>query len=241
MASRKQLVSTQLSTSSDHPRGIGVSHSFNDSSRTQSQRVPAPSKGRPSRKRSNSHDLCTRRAFEIHTYESLLQTLVSYEASHLARLSGEIERLLAEHYQAATLVPLAAQSQLRQHKHELDTVQHRLEEYSTSLQTLSEDDSDMTLMYLSLLRRRPELFGGGRRDEILRKHHEIEVTRTSHPLSLPRLLSPLTLPSQRIVEHFLNAFSSLRTQNRMLKTRIQNAEELVSKAVHSVRSGEPYP
>jgi hypothetical protein len=116
--------------------------------------------------------------FEVHVYETLFSSLTVFETESLVKLTKNIEAVLSTHYQTKSmLIPLEAQSSLRQLKHDLSTGLHRIDSYITTLNTLTEDDDDMALMYLTLLKKKPELFHfHEKREEIVRKHHEIEVS-----------------------------------------------------------------
>jgi hypothetical protein len=116
--------------------------------------------------------------FEVHVYETLFSSLTVFETESLVKLTKDIESVLSTHYQTKSmLIPLEAQSSLRHLKHDLSTGLHRIDSYITTLNTLTEDDDDMALMYLTLLKKKPELFHfHEKREEIVRKHHEIEVS-----------------------------------------------------------------
>jgi C4-dicarboxylate-specific signal transduction histidine kinase len=81
-----------------------------------------------------------------------------------------------------------------------------------ALQEITEDDEEMALMNLTLLRNKPKLYRFPLIPEIVSRHDEIE----------------------ELVESYLMDFASLESKIDYVRSQIQSSEELVSRLVFLV-------
>jgi hypothetical protein len=95
--------------------------------------------------------------FEVHAYEALLMTVSSLESQFLTFFSRRLENLLF-YYKHGTLVSMEIQSEVRTLKNELLMIDKRLNGCKQALQYVVEDDEEMALMNLSLLKKKPALY-----------------------------------------------------------------------------------
>ena len=95
--------------------------------------------------------------FETHVFDALLTTVKSVESQHLNRISTRMQILLS-HYKKATFIPLEVQSELRLLKNDLSQIVNRVGRALDALRLITEDDQDMALMNLTLLKQKPNLY-----------------------------------------------------------------------------------
>jgi hypothetical protein len=95
--------------------------------------------------------------FEVHAYEALLMTVSSLESQFLTFFSRRLENLLF-YYKHGTLVSMEIQSEVRTLKNELVMIDKRLNGCKQALQYVVEDDEEMALMNLCLLKKKPALY-----------------------------------------------------------------------------------
>lgn len=95
--------------------------------------------------------------FETHVFDALLTTVKSVESQHLNRISTRMQILLS-HYKKATFIPLHIQSELRLLKNDLSQIVNRVSRALDALRLIIEDDQDMALMNLTLLKQKPNLY-----------------------------------------------------------------------------------
>lgn len=95
--------------------------------------------------------------FELHAYEALLMTVKELESQQVKYLTNLVDSLLIT-YRSGTILPLHIQSNMRQAKNDLSMIRNRLLGCLQALRHLLEDDEEMALMNLSLLRKKPALY-----------------------------------------------------------------------------------
>ena len=109
------------------------------------------------RKNSNNSDITLLIPFEIHAYEALLMTVKELETQEFTFIHDQIQNALL-YFKDAALVPIQIQSQIRQLKNDLSIMMSRVQGSRQALQEITEDDEDMALMNLSLLKKKPKLY-----------------------------------------------------------------------------------
>jgi hypothetical protein len=114
--------------------------------------------------------------FEIHAYEALLMTVKALETQEYTFIHDKIQNALF-YFKDAALVPIKVQSQIRQLKNDLSIMMNRVHGSRQALQYITEDDEEMALMNLSLLKKKPKLYQYPLVPEILSRHDEIEVRK----------------------------------------------------------------
>jgi hypothetical protein len=95
--------------------------------------------------------------FEIHAYEALLMTVKALETQEYTFIHDKIQNAL-QYFKDAALVPIKVQSQIRQLKNDLSIMMNRVHGSRQALQYITEDDEEMALMNLSLLKKKPKLY-----------------------------------------------------------------------------------
>jgi hypothetical protein len=95
--------------------------------------------------------------FEVHAYEALLMTVKSLETQEFSFVNNQIQDALL-YFRNNSLIPLQVQSQIRQLKNDLSAMMSRVNNSRKALQFLTEDDEEMALMNLSLLKKKPKLY-----------------------------------------------------------------------------------
>lgn len=103
---------------------------------------------------------------------------------------------------------------MRSLKNDLSLMINRITSSRNALQALTEDDEEMALMNLSLLKRRPYLYRFPLVPEILSSHDEIE----------------------ELIESYLIDFNTLELKVGFIRSQIQSAEELVSLRLDTSRN-----
>jgi hypothetical protein len=95
--------------------------------------------------------------FELHAYEALLTTVKSVESQQLENLTDRVQNIL-HIYKTSTFIALEVQTNLKQYKNDLSQMLNRLEKILNALKNIVEDDQDMALMNLTLLKDKPSLY-----------------------------------------------------------------------------------
>ena len=102
-------------------------------------------------------------------------------------------------------MPVKVQEAMRSSKNDLSSMMNRVSASRKALQELTEDDEEMALMNLTVLKEDPSLYRFPLVPEILGRHDEIE----------------------ELTESYLFDFNTLEGKIALLKSNIQSAEELV--------------
>lgn len=129
----------------------------------------------PLRKNSKNNEMMYIIPFEIHAYEALLMTVKELETQEFTFIHDKIQNALL-YFKDAALVPIKIQSQIRQLKNDLSIMMNRVHGSRQALQYITEDDEEMALMNLTLLKKKPKLYRYPLIPEILTRHDEIEVS-----------------------------------------------------------------
>lgn len=96
-------------------------------------------------------------SFESHAYEALLTTVHALEAQQFARTSAAVQTLMRQ-CSRATMLPISVQERMRDVKNDLSLMRGRVGGSMHALRELTEEDQDMSLMQLSCLKHRPDLY-----------------------------------------------------------------------------------
>lgn len=151
--------------------------------------------------------------FEFHALEALLRTLKEWETVQYNAVNKTINQTLA-YFKMGSLIPVEIQEKMRMLKNELSLLMNRVSASRRVIQELTEDDEEMALMNLTVLRNKPTLY------------------------RLPLTMEILTLHdrTEELLENYLIDFTSLETKIVLTKSQIQNAEESVSLRLDTSRN-----
>eukprot|EP01038_Epipyxis_sp_PR26KG_P013410 gene13410-17982_t len=112
-------------------------------------------------------------AFELHAYETFLTTVKTLETQSFENIRSRTRDIL-NYWTKGTLLPIELQNDVRDLKKDLSIIKNRISNYRLTLQTLVEDDEDMALMNLTLLKDNPMLYKYPLVTEIRTKHDLVE-------------------------------------------------------------------
>lgn len=101
----------------------------------------------------NTQDL----PFEMHAIEALLTTVMALETQEFNRVNAQVQVILG-YFRSGSLLPIEVQEKMRNRKNELLVMQRRISSARNAVHELTEDDEDMALMSLSVLRAKPSLY-----------------------------------------------------------------------------------
>eukprot|EP01035_Chromulina_nebulosa_P027431 gene27431-36084_t len=147
-------------------------------------------------------------AFEARAYEALLITVRDLEIQTYEALENSIQMVLS-YFKKGSLLPIEIQEKMRTLKNELSVMLSRTVGSKNVLAAITEDEEEMALMNLTLLKRKYPLV-----PEIRATHDAME----------------------ELLEAYLIDFNSLETKMNNLKGQIQSAEELVSLRLDTSRN-----
>lgn len=135
------------------------------------------------------------------------------EMQEFTRIDRAIQDTLL-YFRTGSLIPVSVQEEMRGLKNDLSLMIARIVSCRQALQALTEDDEEMALMNLSLLRQKPHLYRLPLVSEILSRHDDIE----------------------ELIESYLIDFNALELKAGYIRSQIQSAEELVSLRLDTSRN-----
>jgi len=103
----------------------------------------------------NEHDV--RVPFEMHAYDAIFTTVKVLQSQQFDRIHRVAVELLA-YTKKGSLLPLELQERIRELKNVTAKMSGKLESYRRVLNELIENDQDMALMNLTMLRDNPTLY-----------------------------------------------------------------------------------
>lgn len=152
--------------------------------------------------------------FEVHAYDAMLTTVSSLLSREYTRFEREVDSVLTLFKQKGLILSVDAQENMRSLKNQASRMLTRLTSFRRALEDLVEDDEDMALMNLTLLKRRPRLYQYPLSSEVLGKHEEIE----------------------ELLENYLNDYNSIESKLLYQKQQMQSAEELLRIRLDTARN-----
>jgi len=152
--------------------------------------------------------------FEMHAYDTLLTTVASLQNQEYIRTNNEVQEILTQFQQKGCILSIDAQEKMRKLKNHVSHMTKRLNAFERALNDIVENDEDMALMNLSLLRNKPTMYKYPLTKELLGTHEEIE----------------------ELLENYLNDYKSVEAKLEYLKAQMQSAEELVSLRLDTARN-----
>jgi hypothetical protein len=157
--------------------------------------------------------------FEMRAYEAIFGTVVEILKQEEKNLREKIDQIVSI-LNKYSIVPVKVQDKVRQYKHEVAEKMQRVQAHLNVIQDVMDDDEQMALMNLSILREKPALYRPPLSSEIMGTHEEIEVPVSSLLLPLMTSSSRL-LGNARLVDHGLQRHphspESLSLQTRELR------------------------
>jgi len=152
--------------------------------------------------------------FEMHAYDTLLTTVASLQNQEYIRTNNEVQNILTQFQQKGCILSIDAQEKMRKLKNHVSHMTKRLNAFERALDDIVENDEDMALMNLSLLRNKPIMYKYPLSKDLLGTHEEIE----------------------ELLENYLNDYKSVEAKLEYLKAQMQSAEELVSLRLDTARN-----
>jgi magnesium transporter len=143
-------------------------------------------------------------ANEMHAYDALLKSLIDFEREKYKDIKHQITSTL-QLFKGAALLSIDIQEEMRLLKNNLSQLTSNLESTRTVLQHLTEDDKEMALMNLSILKSKPSLYKLPLSPEILATHDRSEELLETHLIDLNALCSQIGI----IRSHMQNAEDSV--------------------------------
>jgi hypothetical protein len=93
----------------------------------------------------------------LHAFEALLTTVMALETQEFNRVNAQVQSVLG-YFRTGSLLPIEVQERMRNRKNELLVMLRRISSARSAINELTEDDEDMALMSLSVLRAKPLLY-----------------------------------------------------------------------------------
>jgi hypothetical protein len=105
----------------------------------------------------NIFELDNENSFELHTIEVLFTIIKTVENKEFEYINIETKKIL-KYYKKGALLSASIQNELKKLKNGLNCLQRRVVNCQRALIELTDNDEDMALMSLSLLKRKPFLY-----------------------------------------------------------------------------------
>ncbi len=96
-------------------------------------------------------------SFEARAYEAILKTAVTYHSISYEQCDRDVKDILSI-FSVASVIPIGAQEHMREVKDKVNSILTLISSYKLLLDTVLEDEEDMALLNLSLLRGKPNLY-----------------------------------------------------------------------------------
>lgn len=152
--------------------------------------------------------------FEVHAYDALLTTVSSLLSREYSRFESNVNDTLSLFSKKGLILSVDAQETMRSLKNQASRMLNRIASFRRALEDLVEDDEDMALMNLTLLKSKPRLYQYPLSSEILGLHEEIE----------------------ELLENYLNDYNGIESKLFYQKQQMQSAEELLRIRLDSARN-----
>ncbi len=95
--------------------------------------------------------------FEARAYEAILKTAVTYHSISYEQCDHVVKDILSI-FSVASVIPIEAQEHMREIKDKVNSVLTLISSYKILLETILEDEEDLALLNLTLLREKPQLY-----------------------------------------------------------------------------------
>lgn len=141
--------------------------------------------------------------FELRALEAVLRTCTLRLDAACEEVEPAAEGTMRE-LQTARQVQLASLERLRHVKNAVSHLEARTRDTAEALEAILDEDEDMCMMRLSLLRERPQLFDPPISPELLTQHEDVEL----------------------LLESYLQDAEAVQTRLELIRLRIDNAEDL---------------
>ena len=141
--------------------------------------------------------------FELRALEAVLRTCTLRLDAACEEVEPVAEETMRE-LQTARQVALASLERLRHVKNAVSHLEARTRDTAEALEAILDEDEDMCMMRLSLLRERPRLFDPPISPELLTQHEDVEL----------------------LLESYLQDAEAVQTRLELIRLRIDNAEDL---------------
>ena len=148
-------------------------------------------------------DLDDEAPFELRALEAVLRTCTLRLDAACEEVEPAAEGTMRE-LQTARQVQLASLERLRHVKNAVSHLEARTRDTAEALEAILDEDEDMCMMRLSLLRERPQLFDPPISPELLTQHEDVEL----------------------LLESYLQDAEAVQTRLELIRLRIDNAEDL---------------
>eukprot|EP01041_Mallomonas_annulata_P009201 gene9201-19079_t len=143
--------------------------------------------------------------FELHAYEAILATVKALQTQEYERLKDEVTYVV-KYTKKGTLLPMELQERLRDAKNCNARCMGKVRNCVRVLDDIVDNDEEMALMSLSVLRSDPSLYSYPLHQDILCTHEEME----------------------ELLEFYLHEYGSLTSSLLQLRSQLQSAEQMVT-------------
>lgn len=144
------------------------------------------------------------KSFEYRAYDAIFSTVITIQNEEYDILNFQISKILNE-LKKVSIIPAEKQELFRTLKNKIIHMSSRIEGYKRMLCNLLEEDGDMALMNLNLLRDKPEFYNLPLSEEILNVHGDIEL----------------------LLEGYVMDYTNLESKIESLRSQMFSTEELV--------------
>jgi len=152
-------------------------------------------------------------SFEIRAYKAMLATVTSLHTQEYISCNSKVERILSK-FRNLNSITVEFQEHLRMLKNTVSSQLVKTNAYRRLFKDLVDNDDDVALMNLSLLKEKPNLYIKPLQPEICNAHEELSI----------------------LIESYLMDYNTLESKLQFLKAQITNAEELMSFRLDTARN-----
>ena len=152
-------------------------------------------------------------SFEIRAYKAMLATVTSLHTQEYISCNSKVERILSK-FRNLNSITVEFQEHLRMLKNTVSSQLVKTNAYQRLFKDLVDNDDDVALMNLSLLKEKPNLYIKPLQPEICNAHEELSI----------------------LIESYMMDYNTLESKLQFLKAQITNAEELMSFRLDTARN-----
>jgi len=152
-------------------------------------------------------------SFEIRAYKAMLATVTSLHTQEYISCNSKVERILSK-FRNLNSITVEFQEHLRMLKNTVSSQLVKTNAYRRLFKDLVDNDDDVALLNVSLLKEKPNLYIKPLQPEICNAHEELSI----------------------LIESYLMDYNTLESKLQFLKAQITNAEELMSFRLDTARN-----
>eukprot|EP00602_Paraphysomonas_sp_CaronLab_P002902 CAMPEP_0185029866 /NCGR_PEP_ID=MMETSP1103-20130426/16469_1 /TAXON_ID=36769 /ORGANISM="Paraphysomonas bandaiensis, Strain Caron Lab Isolate" /LENGTH=334 /DNA_ID=CAMNT_0027564779 /DNA_START=17 /DNA_END=1018 /DNA_ORIENTATION=- len=162
--------------------------------------------------------------FEWHVLEGILGTVVEVFKQELSVLQSRAQKIFKVMKSFRSVVPVAIQEKTLQCKYEVSEQLQRAQAHKQIIEELMEDDEEMALMNLSVLKSEPDLYRSPLSPKMMETHEEIEALLDSYLMDYNALITQQNILLSRLGD----AVNMMNLRSDIARNQLQVADLILT-------------